>query len=254
MKKLFLSILTLLVFNYSHSQITVTKSAVESTKPNEPYDRLINFLGVDYHKYIGQELYLVPKRESLRNSGYEGFFINYKKKTNEESNKYNCCSGLNSMHEGLAGAYFIVKDIIEPTSENKYIFFNLYRKDTEETIYYKYNPKYESNFPFLVVIFIQKQKEIFVNKDIMIRNYYKTGNKNPKKIFDINTGEEIIIEKGKCLKCIDLTIESKLTGHFAETNKAVDMQSVMREIKNADFQEAARVRKIAEAQLGDSKT
>ena len=46
----------------------------------------------------------------------------------------------------------------------------------------------------------------------------------------------------------DLTIDSPLTGHFAETNKAVDMQSVMREIKNAEFQEAARLARLAEAQ------
>jgi RIO kinase 1 len=46
----------------------------------------------------------------------------------------------------------------------------------------------------------------------------------------------------------DLTIESKLTGRFAETHKAVDMQSVMREIKNAEFQEAARLVRLAEAQ------
>jgi RIO kinase 1 len=46
----------------------------------------------------------------------------------------------------------------------------------------------------------------------------------------------------------DLTIESKLTGYFAETKKAVDMQSVMREIKNAEFQEAARLARLAEAQ------
>jgi RIO kinase 1 len=46
----------------------------------------------------------------------------------------------------------------------------------------------------------------------------------------------------------DLTIESKLTGHFAETKKAVDMQSVMREIKNAEFQEAARLARLTEAQ------
>ena len=45
----------------------------------------------------------------------------------------------------------------------------------------------------------------------------------------------------------DLTIDSPLTGHFAETKKAVDMQSVMREIKNAEFQEAARLARIAEA-------
>ena len=40
----------------------------------------------------------------------------------------------------------------------------------------------------------------------------------------------------------DLNIDSPLTGHFAETKKAVDMQSVMREIKNAEFQEAARLK------------
>ncbi len=46
----------------------------------------------------------------------------------------------------------------------------------------------------------------------------------------------------------DLTTESKLTGRFAETNKVVDMQCVMREIKNAEFQESARLARLAEAQ------
>jgi RIO kinase 1 len=45
----------------------------------------------------------------------------------------------------------------------------------------------------------------------------------------------------------DLTIDSPLTGQFAESTKAVDMQSVMREIKNAEFQEAARLKRLAEA-------
>jgi RIO kinase 1 len=52
----------------------------------------------------------------------------------------------------------------------------------------------------------------------------------------------------------DLTIESKLTGHFAETKKAVDMQSVMREIKNAEFQEAARLTRLAETQSTKPKS
>jgi RIO kinase 1 len=51
----------------------------------------------------------------------------------------------------------------------------------------------------------------------------------------------------------DLTIESKLTGHFAETKKAVDMQSVMREIKNAEFQETARLKRLAEARLDETQ-
>ncbi len=46
----------------------------------------------------------------------------------------------------------------------------------------------------------------------------------------------------------DLTVDSPLTGRFAETNKAVDMQSVMREIKNTEFQEAARLARLDEAQ------
>ncbi len=51
----------------------------------------------------------------------------------------------------------------------------------------------------------------------------------------------------------DLTIDSPLTGRFAETNKAVDMQSVMREIKNAEFQEAARLKRLTEARLTESQ-
>ena len=52
----------------------------------------------------------------------------------------------------------------------------------------------------------------------------------------------------------DLKVDSALTGRFAEANKAVDMQSVMREIKNAEFQEAARLERLAEAQKSPQKT
>ncbi len=45
----------------------------------------------------------------------------------------------------------------------------------------------------------------------------------------------------------DLTLETPLTGQFAQAHKAVDMQSVMREIKNAEFQEAARLARLAES-------
>ena len=51
----------------------------------------------------------------------------------------------------------------------------------------------------------------------------------------------------------DLTVDSPLTGRFAETNKAVDMQSVMREIKNAEFQEAARLKRLAESRLDEAQ-
>ncbi len=47
----------------------------------------------------------------------------------------------------------------------------------------------------------------------------------------------------------DLSVDSVLTGQFAETKKAVDMQSVMREIKNADFQEQKRLQRLVEAKI-----
>lgn len=51
----------------------------------------------------------------------------------------------------------------------------------------------------------------------------------------------------------DLSVDSPLTGRFAETSKTVDMQSVMREIKNAEFQEAARLKRLAEARLAEAQ-
>ena len=47
----------------------------------------------------------------------------------------------------------------------------------------------------------------------------------------------------------DLSVDSVLTGQFAETKKAVDMQSVMREIKNAEFQEQKRLQRVVEAKI-----
>ncbi|MBC7755241.1 MAG: serine protein kinase RIO [Bdellovibrio sp.] len=47
----------------------------------------------------------------------------------------------------------------------------------------------------------------------------------------------------------DLSVDSVLTGQFAETKKAVDMQSVMREIKNAEFQEQKRLQRLVEAKI-----
>jgi RIO kinase 1 len=46
----------------------------------------------------------------------------------------------------------------------------------------------------------------------------------------------------------ELTLETKLTGHFEQQEKVVDMRSVMREIDNAKFQEKARLARLAEAQ------
>jgi RIO kinase 1 len=45
----------------------------------------------------------------------------------------------------------------------------------------------------------------------------------------------------------ELSITSNLTGQFFVSEKKVDLRGVMREIKNAEFQEAARLRRLSEA-------
>ena len=84
-------------------------------------------------------------------------------------------------------------------------------------------------------------------KDMLVRDVNNLANyfgQFAPELLNTQYAKEIwaLYERG------DLTIDSPLTGHFAETNKAVDMQSVMREIKNAEFQEAARLARLAEAQ------
>jgi hypothetical protein len=208
MKKIIIG--SLIMFNaFGFSQITMTNISNEKAKTILPYDGLINFLGSDYAKYKGQELYLIPLKEGLRNFGYEGFLIDYNKSSLEKSNQFRCCGIMYSKYEDLAEQYFIVEDIIEPTSINRDVFLKLKTKKTGETVYYKYDIKYTHKFPFLVVDYYNKQKAFFVGKEILVRDWKKTGNANEKKNIEVDSGNEITIEKGKYLKCLDLTIEKK---------------------------------------------
>jgi RIO kinase 1 len=50
----------------------------------------------------------------------------------------------------------------------------------------------------------------------------------------------------------DLTLETKLTGHFYEDNKPVDLKTVMRVIDNVKKEEEARIRRLAELTKGPS--
>lgn len=50
----------------------------------------------------------------------------------------------------------------------------------------------------------------------------------------------------------DLTLETKLTGHFNEDNKPVDLKTVMRVIDDVKKEEEARIRRLAELTKGPS--
>ena len=203
--------MTILSVQVSFSQISTTKVAPEIPKQIVAYDSLQNFLGTDFLRYKGQELYLIPKAESLRKYGYEGFILDINKSDSDQSNKFKCCDSYNSKYQELEGKYFIVEDVlIDPKSSYSQIaYLKLKMKETGESVYYKYSSKYKHSFPFLVLGYYEKQKSIFLNNEILIRDFPKIEGANQKKTIDIETGVEVEIVKGQYLKCIDVTIDQK---------------------------------------------
>lgn len=211
MKKLLFTSITVLSMQVLFSQISTTKVASEVPKQIAPYDSLQNFLGLDYMKYKGQELYLIPKAESLREYGYADFILDINKSDFDQSNKFKCCDNYNSKYQELEGKYFIVEDVLNDpkSSYSQYAYLKLKTKDTGESVFYKYSTKYKHSFPFLVVGYYEKQKNIFVNNEVLIRDFPKIVGANQKKTIDIETGIEVEILKGKYLKCLDVTIDQK---------------------------------------------
>lgn len=211
MKKIIITFLTFLILENSFAQISTTKVAAEIPKQIAAYDSLTNFLGNDYKKYKGQMLYVIPKAEILREYGYEGFIIDTIGSYRSKVNQFKCCDGYNSKYDELEGKYFLVEEVYDAKKSlygpNAYLKLRL--KDTEEIVFFTYNIKYKYLFPFLVVGYYEKQKKIFVNNEVLVRDFPIIEGVDRKKQLDTETGIEVEIIKGKYLKCLDVTIDQK---------------------------------------------
>jgi hypothetical protein len=211
MKTILTTAIIFLCFRNTFAQISTTIVAAEKQKLVSPYDSLNNFLGKDYKKYKGQKLYLIPKDERLREYGYEGFLNDIKNGFTPLENQFKFSNPKQSNYSDLAEKYFYVEEIIEGTNDmiNSIAYFKLKFIDTGKYIYFAYNPKYQHSFPFLVLGYYEKQKQIFVNKEVLIRDFPKIEGLEQKKKIDTETGIEIEITKGEYLKCLDITIDLK---------------------------------------------
>ena len=208
MKKSVIVLLFMYIQN-TNSQISITKAAEYKPNTTLNYDSLTNFLGNDCMNYKGQELFVLPKRVSLREYGYEGFTIDYKLRNKDNENVYKCCDGNNSKYNELQSRTFAVLDVIY-YDENPYqCYLKIHQKGTNDTLYYVYDKKYKNQFPFLVNGYLEKQKSIFINNQVLIRNFPKIPNFNQKKTLDIKSGVEIEFKKGEYLKCLDITINEE---------------------------------------------
>ncbi len=179
---------------------------VDSTR----YDSTENALTDNIHRYIGQELYLVGLHEKLQEFGYRGFVIDYRKDIYQNQNIYKHGGKLGSKYSEMQGKYFAVLEIIKhPRAADNAVLFGtkyflkLQMKSTNDIIYYEYDTRHKSSFPFVVVGFFEKEKKAKIGTEFIITDKMLAENTN------ILTGKGITQKTGQKWKCIDLAIEEK---------------------------------------------
>jgi hypothetical protein len=196
------------------AQITTTQvSPMQTNNTVKPYDSTENFVGDKVNQYIGQELYLMGKSESLRQYGYDGFTKKISENSLNKSNTYKCCDGYNSKYSELAGHYFKVLEVTpHPKAsegsiyEDQY-FLKLEDKESHDIVYYKYDTKLKYSFPFVVVGYFEKMKKTSIGKEFVVRGKnWMDG----KTMTDISTGNPVSnFEPGNTWKCVDFSIEER---------------------------------------------
>ena len=186
----------------SISQITTTSvSKAEEVKPS--YNGEVNFLGKDVDSYVGQQLYLMPKHETLREYGYRDLMIDYNKPSYDDSNKYKM-----GEYSALTGKYFDVLEVIED-GFLKY-FLKLQETESGDVLYFKYSYNHERSFPFLVVSYYEACNKKFIDKKLITRgNHLTRGWTSDEPMNDMVTGNIISFEPGIEWTCEALTIEEQ---------------------------------------------
>ena len=173
------------------------------------YDSLTNFVGENVNKFLGQELFLNQKPESLRKYGYEGFFSDYTK-DRLNGGVYKCCDNFNSKYEDLAGKYFTVLEVKKhpEASEMPYLygtkyFLKLQENESKDTLYYEYDSGLGSLFPFIFVGYFEKIKKTNIGRVFVFQNDFINGS------LDLETGAEVFTKTGEKWTCYDVIIEGK---------------------------------------------
>ena len=217
MKKLLFTVSLLLTYAFTFAQIETIKSKKIADVPTKiKYDSLKNYMGDKVYAYIGQELYLRPKNEMLREYGYEGFYIgtddDFK---NNDKNVYKCCEKFNAIYDSLQGKYFKVLAVSRhPKAEenpglygNKF-FLKLAVKGSSDTCYYEYDSEsIEETFPFTVVGYYMKAKKRYIGRKFTTQGKRWTTDDAPEK--DIETAKPVSIVPGKVWTVVDVSIDDK---------------------------------------------
>jgi len=204
------AVISTFLFDLSKSQIKTTPIAPpqkEHTK--QQYDSLKNFLGDDVYLYKGQDLYLKGMPVSSRAYGYRGFF-NHIGDGFQRANIYKNEGSLNSDYDKLAGKYFRVLDIYRHPEAEQYqslygntFYLLIQEKESKDSAYFKYQSDDGFSFPFIVVGFYEKQKQLRIGvKYVFCDEWIKNST-------DVKTGKPLNLKTGGIWKCVDLIVEEK---------------------------------------------
>lgn len=234
MKKTALLVLTLIIASTINAQIGTTTVAVPQQKEQKPvYDSTENFLGEkNVQSYVGQILFVLPKRQALAKYGYGDFKpIDYDPESYRgpldhygEDAEY---SKFNTKYENLVGKYFRV-DSISKRSYAKYNFYLTNTNDRTDRCCFIYNAAYESAFPFMVLSHFNYLKGKYVGSQYIIKHFCIHQ-------FDIITGDSIKIKDDLTTvwTVTDLTILDDDNNTLAYVIKSGDMTSYI-EVENFD--------------------
>lgn len=143
-----------------------------------PYDSMRNYVGANPRQYIGQQLYVKGLPDNMKELGYSGFVIDYRKDDvilNDRKNVYKVGDGYNSLYTALVGRFFDVVDVIthpqaknNPDEYGKYSYLKLQAQPEGDIIYYRYDSKASNlSFPFIVIGFYDKQRELLNNQSFV---------------------------------------------------------------------------------------
>ena len=184
--------------------------AMDEEELRRPYDSLDNFLGENVKSYIGQELYLIGKQESLRELGYSGFVKDYVfSPVGDLENIYQCCQGTHSIYDSLQGRFFQVLNVFpHPKTKQGQMYKNvcylqLLDKRAGDTLYFEYDTEVESSFPFLTTGFYQKY-----NSKLVGQEYYLSYNLT-RDLVDFNSGDSIRSSNTELWRCIQIKMDEK---------------------------------------------
>lgn len=185
-----------------------------------PYDSLCNYPGKSVYGLKGQQLYLKAKPYDARQFGYEGFILDYTKPGGwNKENIYKCSEAFlgadsyRSKYDELSEKYFNVLEVYKhPKVEQDYkTFGHLYYLKLKETssgdeLYFEYNNTHPHFFPFLVVGFAEKQKQMLNAKKYVLRG---KNNLSAQNIVNINTGDRIFPKSNTIWKFVNVGVEEK---------------------------------------------